>query len=63
MLNTFIEKYNANKIQECIYELSGDRETISECIGTLNKISSVEIARTGSIILQMPKGECNGKDI
>lgn len=55
-----IEKYQAKKIQDCIYELSGDRETISECISKLNEISSVEIARTGSIILQIPQGESNG---
>ncbi len=52
-----INKYNAKNIQNCIYELSGDRKTISECINELNQIGDVEIARTGSIILPMPKGE------
>lgn len=52
-----IDKYKAKKIQDCIYELSGDRKTISECISRLNEFSNVEIARTGSIILEMPKGE------
>jgi acetolactate synthase-1/3 small subunit len=52
-----INKYKARKLKDCIYELSGDRKTISLCIEELSKISNVEIARTGSIILQAPKGD------
>ncbi len=55
-----IKKYNAQKIHDCIYELSGARKTVSACIAELALIAEVEIARTGSIILHLPEGEQNG---
>ncbi|MCK5128215.1 MAG: acetolactate synthase small subunit [Clostridiales bacterium] len=52
-----IKKYHATKIRDNIYELTGNRETISDCIDALAKSVSVDIARTGSIILQIPDEE------
>lgn len=49
-----VNKYGAKNIKDCIYELAGDRKTISECIEELSKIANVDIARTGSIIIQLP---------
>ena len=51
-----IKKYNAHKIRDCIYELAGDRKTVAACVAELSIIAEVEIARTGSIILHLPKG-------
>ena len=52
-----IKKYGAQCIKDCIFELSGDRQTITNCIEELDKSASVDIARTGSIILQVPQGD------
>ena len=55
-----IDKYKANNLKKCVYELSGDRKTVSDCIEELAGIANVEIARTGSIILHLPEGEQYG---
>lgn len=54
---SIIEKYKANKIRKNMYELSGDREVISRLIDELSESADVDIARTGSIILQIPNSE------
>jgi acetolactate synthase-1/3 small subunit len=54
--NKIIDKYKAKKVQENIYELTGDRDTVTNCVSELNDIASVDIARTGSIILKIPVG-------
>ncbi len=54
--NNIISKYNAVNIQDNIYELTGDRATVNDCIKELKEQVKVDIARTGSIILKISDG-------
>lgn len=54
---SIIDRYKANKIKNNMYELSGDRNVISQLIDELSDNAHVDIARTGSIILQIPNSE------